>query len=100
MKGFPKHFNSKKDIIFCLDKWPEQVKNYLQTLLDNRHSWLIDYKMNLTETGIEDDTHTVREIYDDKTEELTEKYQMIYKEDPNCKLFRLGFTVQQAQNLI
>lgn len=99
MKGFPKTFNSKKDVELCLKMWPEMTKDFLQRLRDNRETWLIDHKMSLDEDGVEDDTHKVTEIYDEN-DNLDEKYQMVWDEDPNARLFRLGYTVEEVDNIL
>ena len=99
MKGMPKTFNSKKDVEFCLNYWPEMTKDFLQKIKDSRKTWLIDHKMDLDETGVEDETHKVTEIYDEN-DNLTEKYQMIWDEDPNARLFRLGYTVEEVDALL
>lgn len=100
MKGSPKHFNTKKDVIITLNKWPEQTKDAIQRMLDNRYSWMIDSKLSESETGVEDDTHRIVEITDEETGEVTERYQHVWQEDPNCQLFRLGFTVSEAEGLL
>jgi hypothetical protein len=119
MKGFPKYFNIKQDVFNALAVYPEETKAYLQKLLDERFNWLpaktekqdfyIDgkamsfnsaKKMSKGEIAVIDDTHREVEIKDDRTKEVTERYQEEYKEDPNCKLFRLGFTVKEVQELI
>jgi hypothetical protein len=100
MKGFPKHFNTKQDIMITLNKRPEQTKAAIQRMLDNRHSWMIESKLPEGETGIEDDTHRVVEITDEETGEVSERYQMAWEEDPTAQLFRLGFTVSEAEGLI
>jgi hypothetical protein len=100
MKGMPEHWNTKKDVMVSLDNNPEQTKSYLQTFVDNVEKWMIDHKLGNGETGITDDTHKVKEITDEETGEVTERYQLEWKEDPNCKLFRLGFTKQEAEDII
>lgn len=100
MKGEPKHWNSKKDVMIALEGWPERTKEYLQTFLDGVQKWMIDHKLEEGEQGVEDDTHKIKEIKDDETGEVTERYQLVFKDDPNCKLFRLGFTVEEAQAIV
>lgn len=99
MKGFPKHFNSKKDVLVALEKWPKQTKGYLETLLNNTQIWLLDKKLGESEQGIEDEMHKVTEIREKNTGEITERYQMVFTEDPNCKLYRLGFSKQEASSI-
>ena len=119
MKGFPKYFNIKQDVLNTLAVYPKETKDYLKNLIDERFNWLpteivkqdfvsdgkaasFDSAKKLTKGDKEtiDATHRVTELKDDKTQEITERYQEEYKEDPNCKLFRLGFTVEEAQTLI
>jgi len=159
MRGFPKWFNVKQDVLNALAEYPEETKAFLQRCLDERFSWLVTKKLDdgtpdkfaalkeyntaradiltehlakigkdldsvaslsavsgkgvMLEGGLEkveevakfeegavDETSRVIEIRDDKTKEITERYQEEYMEDPNCKLFRLGFTVEEAQALV
>lgn len=99
MKGMPKTWNSKKDVMYCFDYWPNQTKEALQKFIDNRMEWLIDHKMTDTETGTEDDTHKVAKVTDED-DNVTERYQMVLQEDPNAKIFRLGFTIREATDLV
>ena len=100
MKGMPKHWNTKKDVMVSLDHSPDQTKAYLQTFVDGIEKWMTDRKLDEGESGIEDDTHKIKEIKDEETGEVVERYQLEWKEDPNCKLYRLGFTKDEAQSVI
>lgn len=161
MRGFPKWFNVKQDVLNALAEYPEETKAFLQKCLDERFSWLVTKKLDdgnpeklaavqeynsaradtLTEhlekigkgldsvaslsavatmgkgiameeglekveesakfeEGVVDEVSRVIEVRDDKTKEITERYQEEYMEDPNCRLFRLGFTVEEAQALL
>ena len=99
MKGMPKTWNTKKDVFYCLDHWPAQTKHALQQFLDSRMEWLIDHKLADDETGIEDDTHRVTEVMNEDGT-VTERYQMVWREDPNAKLFRLGLTVDKVREIV
>ena len=99
MKGFPKHINTKQDVLQCMTKWPEQTKDFIQRMLDNRYSWMVDLKLGDNEAGVNDETHRVVEITNEETGNIEERYQHIWKEDPNCKLFRLGLTVEEAEEI-
>ena len=100
MKGFPKYFNTKQDVLNVINDYPEQTKAFLQQCLDERTAWITTGKLADGEVGITDETHRIAEIKDDHTKEVLERYQEEHKEDSNCKLFRLGFTVEEAQNLV
>ena len=99
MKGLPKHLNTKKDIEHCLTQWPEKTKAILQQMLDSRFAWVIDKKLADGESGTTDDTHKVTEVTDDAGN-VVERYQMAWQEDPNCQLFRIGLTVDEAGTMI
>ena len=100
MRNSPKHWNTKKDVLVALDMAPAQTKSYLQTFVDNIEKWMTVKKLDEGESGIEDDTHKIKEIKDEETGEVVERYQLEWKEDPNCKLYRLGFTKQEALDII
>jgi len=99
MRGMPQTWNSKRDVLYCLDHWPTQAKHALQRFLDSRFEWIIVKKLADDESGVEDDTHRVREVTDEDGN-VVERYQLEWKEDPNARLFRLGFTVDEAQNIV
>ncbi len=100
MKSAPKHFNIKQDVINIIVEFPVETKTFLQRCIDERIGWITTKTLETGEEGIVDATHRIQELKDDITKEVTERYQEEYKEDPNCQLFRLGFTVAEAQNLI
>lgn len=35
MKGEPKHWNTKKDVMVALDEWPTRTKEYLRVFLNS-----------------------------------------------------------------
>lgn len=100
MKGFPKYLNTRQDVINVIADYPDQTRAFLQRCLDERFGWITVRKLEPGEIGVTDETHRTTEIKDDITQEVMERYQEEYKEDPNCKLFRLGLTVEEAQNLV
>lgn len=100
MKGFPKYFNTKQDVLNVIAEYPTETKSFLQRCIDERIGWITTKKLEVTEEGIVDATHRLQELKDDRTQEVTERYQEEFKEDPSCKLFRLGFTVEEAEQLI
>ena len=91
MRGFPKHFNTKADVLNALAIFPEQTKVYIQTLLDNRKLWV---QVEYTAPGVNDETHYVR------TDEAGNVYQMEHLDDPNGEIFRLGFTVEELEAIV
>ena len=91
MRGFPKHLNTKVDVLNALQLFPEETKAYIQMLLDTRKLWV---QTSYTAPGVNDETHYVR------TDEAGNVYQMEYRDDPNGDIPRLGFTVEELEALI
>jgi hypothetical protein len=100
MKGFPKHFNIKQDVLNCLLQYPEETKGFIKRCFDERQNWITTSKLDLLDAGVTDATHRISECKDDATGVVVERYQEEFMDDPNCQLFRLGFTVEEAQNLL
>lgn len=100
MKGFPKHLNSKKDYLYIRAHFDRELwlPEY-QKLLDSRFDWFFVEDLESKEQGIEDDTHKIVETTD--TETQTTKYaQYEYRENPTAKIFRIGFTVAEVEELM
>lgn len=89
MRGLPKFFNTKQDYLNCLSEFATETKAELQKLLDYRFSWFDVAILEDPATGIEDDTHRV-----------IENMQQEYREDPNARIFQLGFTVEEVEELL
>lgn len=100
MKGFPKHINTKQDVINLIKELPFETKAFVKKCLDERKVWLTIGKLASDVTGVTDTMHRVVEIRDDATKQVVERYQEEFKDDPNCKLFRLGFNVAEAEALL
>ena len=93
MRGFPKYINTKADLENLIGLYPQETKQYIQTLIDTKDNW---FPTELIDEGLEDETH---KIYVDP--ETKEKTQYELREDPNGPLFRLGFkSVQEAKDFI
>lgn len=89
MRGLPKFFNTKQDYLNCLADFAEETKKELQKLLDYRFSWFDVAVLEDGATGITDDTHRV-----------IENMQQELREDPNARIFQLGFTVAEIGELL
>lgn len=100
MKGFPKWLNSKEDYLYVKDNFlREQWADKFQTLLDERLAWFNIGELAASEEGVTDDTHKVVEI-ETMGEETKKRYQYELKENPDCMLYRLGFTVDEIQAIL
>ena len=94
MRNMPKVLNTKKDYFNCLELYQEQAKVELKKLLDERFIWRCDGEIEEGNYPIVDDTH---KVYSGEKGELL---QYTYVEDENAKIFRLGFTVEEVEELI
>lgn len=92
MKGLPKFFNTKQDYLNCLKEFAEETKAELKKLLDYRFSWfdVAVIEGELTELGVNE---RIIEVGGEKM--LQEE-----KEDPNARIFQLGFTVEEVEELL
>ncbi len=99
MNGYPKHINSKEDIMNIITDYPIETKKFLEGLVESSSDWLVQSELKDGEAGIEDSTHKVVE---NKTDDVvTSRYQFEYKEDSNAYLYKLGFTsVDEVNTLI
>lgn len=93
MRGFPKHLNSKQDYLNCIEEFPQETKQELQRLLDSRFVWVATAVLDEDEAGIADDTHEIIETDDGRVQR-----ELI--EDQNSELVRLGFTVEEVQEML
>ena len=86
-------FNTKQDFLNYLSMYPEEVTAELQKLLDTRFVWETTAILADSDTGTSDDTHRV-------IGEKPERMQQELIEDSNAQIFRLGFTVNEVEELI
>jgi len=99
MRGFPKRFNTKQDVLNTLPSYPKETKEFLQTILNTRKNWLIVKVLEDGEQGINNLTNRVQEHKDDN-DVVIQRVQEEYKKDPNATMYRLGFTVTEIEELL
>ena len=92
MRGLPKFFNTKQDFLNCLAMFPEETKAELKKLLDYRFSWF--------DVAILENDPTELGVNERVIEIGNEKMLQIEKEDPNARIFQLGFTVAEVEELL
>jgi len=102
MRGFPKHLNTRYDVEYCLAEYPEETEAFLTKKLAEVKQWQVTGKLAADAVGVTDETHkvVVVEGKDQASKKAEERYQYEYKDDPNCELFRLGFTVKEAEDML
>ena len=97
MVGYPKFLNTKEDYEFVRANFPkEQWESDFKALLNERYEWF-----NLGEIegeGVTDDTHKV--VEDKRDDETVVRYQYEYKENENARIYRLGYTVEEVENIL
>lgn len=93
MIGFPKYLNTKEDYLYGRDNFPKnQWEPEFQKLLDNK-AWINTDMLKDGDTGLTDNTHRVETVEE-------QKYQYEFMTDPNCKLFRIGFTEDEVRQIL
>ena len=93
MRGYPKYLNSREDYEYIRKNFPkEEWKKDFKALIDTRLEW---FNTGKTDAGVNDETHKVVEDKDSG-----EKYQFELKENPSCKLFRVGYTAEEVEKIL
>ena len=94
MIGYPKHINTKDDLLYVLSEFPNDSRNkeFLQSLLADRFGW---YAMELVGDGITDATHKVVDATD-----MMPKTQYELRENPTARIYQMGLTVEEVQGMI
>lgn len=101
MVGLPKWLNTREDYLYVKDNFPrEQWEPVFRALLDERMAWLNVGRLESEAQGIINETHKVVLCGDDMPGGEIQYYQYEYREDPNCRLLQLGFTVEEVQQLL
>ena len=86
--------NTKQDYLNYLVMNPQEGKKQLQLLLNSRFAWFNTQVLLTNDTSlIQDSTHRLIKNEDEYI------YQE-YIEDANSKLFKIGFTVSEIEELI
>ena len=92
--------NTKFDYEYVKANFSEEIwRAKYQALLDDRMQWLNTGKLEKKTDGVtvKDSKKIVTNKKDDDTEE---HYQYEYKEDPNCKMKRVGFTEAEVLKVL
>ena len=92
MNGVPKFYNTKQDYLNGLELFPEETKDALRELLGDVNKW--QYVGPVEDIPVIDETHKVQEGQNGEFE------QYVYGEDAYARLFLLGFTVEEVEELI
>ena len=93
MVGYPKNLNTKEDYEYVRNNFPKnEWKKDFKALLDEEKDW---FNVGETDSGIIDDTHKV--IKDEQTKKA---YQYELQVNPNCKMYRIGYTREEVEKAL
>lgn len=100
MKGFPKNLSTKEDYLYIKDHFDKELwVPEFQKLLDTVNDWFFVSDLKSEEEGITDNTHKIVSSKNTETKEVIyAQYEL--RENPHCKLYSLGFTKEEVNNLI
>lgn len=103
MRGCPRTFATKQDFLNGIATYPEETKAELRCLIAGRFEFVSTGELSEGEDGIEDENHQVitSNETDQKTgEQVQKRIQLEKRESDNARLFRLGFTLEEAEQLV
>lgn len=104
MIDYPEHLNTKQDYLNMLTFDKAETVRRLEMLLSERFYWFFIKELGEGEEGLEDDTHRVCveiETPVDLNDDFVEKrYQYELQESEYAPIFRLGFCVDEVEQLI
>ena len=86
-------FNTREDVYNYLEIDINATVATLKDILNDRFKWQVVKVLLTKEEGIEDETHLI-------IESENEILQSELQEDENSKLFQLGLTVEEAEEII
>ncbi|MBR0098777.1 MAG: hypothetical protein IJP90_03580, partial [Treponema sp.] len=81
---------------------PEETKAELRRLIAGRFEFVQTGVLAEGEDGVEDESHKVLITQETDSEGRTfeKRVQFELREDANARLFRLGFTLEEAERLV
>lgn len=104
MRGFPGHMNTKRDFQNCMKTMPEETRAALRALLDARFVMAPVRKIgggeNLVPAPGQEIRHVCLSSGPDGADAAPEAWLYAPQEDPNAKIFQLGYTVAEVEALI
>lgn len=99
MRGFPKNLNTKEDYLYVKEYFSEDLwKPQFQFLLDSLNDWFFERKLEDNEPIPSGDNYKVVEAQENDEDQRKSLY--VFKENPDAKLYRLGFTKDEITNYI
>lgn len=102
MRGYPSFLNTKEDYYNMLEIDPAETVNRLRILRESVHTWRKGEEIPLDETFKDTDTACAQAIYelDDEGKIVQKKYVFHKVKVEDCLLSRMGFTLDEVNDLI
>lgn len=100
MRGCPRTFATKQDFLNGIETYPEETKAELRRLIAGRFEFVPTGELAEGENGIEDESHQVITSTETDHEQVQKRIQLEKRESDNARLFRLGFTLKEAEQLV
>ena len=123
LRGARAVYRTKQDVLNDLKLRPAEAKAYLRVLLDECMHWVETGKLGYLDPGLYDATHRIKRVRGEEWEWRkadgfwlrgvkklaswfgadggeVERFQYELQEDPEARLFKLGFTRKEAQELV
>jgi len=102
MKGYPRHLNTRADYDFVRQNFEKSLwlPDY-EALLNSYQEWFFVKHLDAESEGINDATHkviTVTPIDNDGTPTSYDQYEL--RTNPQARIFELGFSVEEVQQII
>jgi len=98
MQGFPKVIQTRHDVEVLLLTHPIETKVFLSEISNDILQWYPSGELVGVEgEGITDDTH---KVVIEEREGVEYKTQYELKENPNCKLYQMGYTIEEVKVII
>ena len=95
-----KWLNTKFDYEYVRRNFSKEVwRKKWQYLLDERMQWLSVGKLNQKADGVTI-ANQKKVVTNKRNDGSEEHYQYEFKEDPNCKMKRLGFSLKDIQAVL
>ncbi|WP_208432931.1 hypothetical protein [Bartonella taylorii] len=104
MREYPEHLNSKQDYLNMLEFDKAETLKRLEHLLAMRFYWVFVKELSEGEEGLEDDMHkvciTTTMPFDSNGDFVEKRCQYELQESEHASLFKLGFSVEEVEQLI
>jgi len=98
VRGYPKFLNSKADYEYVKGHFPKyKWLPDFEKLIDDNKKWMKEDQLIKKEDGVIDKESKVIEEENENKEKVYCQYK--FKEDPNCKINRLGMDIVEIEKL-